>query len=104
MALSPDQEKNFRQNLDDLLQQLDAKTDDYREEEERKITRLEGRKNLYLEHAEEMGKKSRGNIMTMELTYVTNRTSRKLPAWKPIKQAGRRRRRKRRRRRRRGES
>ena len=72
MALSPDQEENFRQNLDDLLAQLDAKTDDYREEEERKITRLEGRKNLYLEHAEEMGKKSRGNVMTIKLT--TERT------------------------------
>ena len=60
ITLSPVQEENFRQNLDDLLQQLDTETKNFENKEKEKIARLEDKKALYLQRAEEMGKKNKG--------------------------------------------
>ena len=60
ITLSPMQEENFRRNLDDLLKKLDTETQTVEAKERQKIKGLENRKNLYLQHAEEMGKKSKG--------------------------------------------
>ena len=61
ITLSPLQEENFRQNLDDVLRKLDAETTTYEDKERRKIDDLENRKSLYLNHAQEMGRKDKGN-------------------------------------------
>ena len=62
IALSPEEEADFRQNLENLLQELDTEKENFEKTEERKIEDFEGRKNLYLDHAEQMAAKTRGNF------------------------------------------
>ena len=46
-----------------MLENLDIETNKFEEEEENKINDLERKKNLYLDHAEKMSKKTRGKSM-----------------------------------------
>ena len=58
--MSPKEEEDFRQNLESMLQELDAEEYNFEMAEERKIKDLEGKKNLYLDHAEQMAARTRG--------------------------------------------
>ena len=72
ITLSPVQEENFRQNLDDLLQQLDTETKNFENKEKEKIARLEDKKALYLQRADEMGKKNKGKSDNRMATTIQN--------------------------------
>ena len=61
-AMSPKEEADFRQSLEDLLQQLDREETNFEEDEQRKINDLERIKNSYLDHADKMAARARGEL------------------------------------------